>query len=201
MDIAVELSRIIITETSPQQVIYLKEKNGARTFPILIGINEAVAIDRRLKGIQTVRPMTHELLAEVIRALGGKLDKIVIHDLRDQTFIAKLVINRDGERIEVDSRPSDAIALGVAFETPIFVADHVFEEVIRDSFSLASQRDSLELRRDQLTAQINKLRQRLGDAPPGSGAESENKRVLWRQLKEMQAELEAIEEILRHLSE
>ena len=88
MDIQVELSRIIINETSDQQVIVLKELNGKRSFPIVIGIAEVFAIDRRLKGIETPRPMTHDLLSSTIENLGGKLEKIVINDLINHTFYA-----------------------------------------------------------------------------------------------------------------
>ena len=128
-DVPMELSRIIISETSDSQVIVLSEKGGTRSFPILIGIHEALAIDRRLKGHRTPRPLTHELLANVIREMGGALEQIIVCDLRDHTFYAKLVIRRGKELLEIDSRPSDAIALGIASETPIFVAEHVLAEV------------------------------------------------------------------------
>lgn len=129
MAVQVELKRIIITETSDQQVIYLKELEGERSFPIVIGSNEALAIDRRLKGMPTPRPQTHDLLSSVIEKLGGKLERILINDLQDHTFFAKLVMRSGGHSIEIDSRPSDAIALGVANNVPIFVAEHVLDEV------------------------------------------------------------------------
>ena len=129
MAVQVELKRIIITETSDQQVIYLKEVNGERAFPIVIGSNEAFAIDRRLKGQPTPRPQTHELLSSVIEKLDGQLERILINDLQDHTFYARLVIRHEGKTVEVDSRPSDAIALGVANNVPIFVAEHVLDEV------------------------------------------------------------------------
>lgn len=130
MEVQMELSRIIITETSDQQIIVLREKFGERSFPIVIGIGEAFAIDRRIKGIETPRPLTHDLLASLIDRLGGQLEKIAIYDLRDHTFFAKLVIRRNGELIEVDSRPSDAIALGAGTEVPIFVEESVLRDVI-----------------------------------------------------------------------
>jgi uncharacterized protein len=129
MAIQVELKRIIITETSEQQVIYLKEVSGERSFPIVIGQHEAAAIDPRLKGLPTPRPYTHELLASVIDRLDGKLERIVINDLQSHTFFARLVIRHAGKTVEVDCRPSDAIALGVASDVPIFVEEHVMDEV------------------------------------------------------------------------
>jgi bifunctional DNase/RNase len=108
MDIEVELSRIIINEHSDQQIIVLKERNGERGFPIVIGIVEIFAIDRRLKGIKPPRPMTHDLLG-------------------NHTFYAQIHLRLNEHTIEVDSRPSDAIALAAASNTPIFVAEHVFD--------------------------------------------------------------------------
>jgi len=127
MEMEAELSRIIINEMSDQQVIVIKERHGERSFPIVIGIVEIFAIDRRLKGITPPRPMTHDLLASVIENLGAKIEKIVIDDLRHHTFYAKIHLSVNGRKIKVDSRPSDAIALGVATNTPIYVAEHVFE--------------------------------------------------------------------------
>jgi bifunctional DNase/RNase len=128
MDVEVELSRIIINETSDQQVIVLKERNGERSFPIVIGIVEIFAIDRRLKGIKPPRPMTHDLLESVIENLGVRIEKIVVNDLRNHTFYANIYLNSDGRTVKIDSRPSDAIALGVATKSPIYVAEHVFEK-------------------------------------------------------------------------
>jgi bifunctional DNase/RNase len=127
METEAELSRIIINELSDQQVIILKERHGHRSFPIVIGIVEVFAIDRRLKGSQPPRPMTHDLLASVIENLGAKIKKIVINDLRNHTFYAKIHLSMDGRTIEIDSRPSDAIALSAASNAPIYVAEHVFE--------------------------------------------------------------------------
>lgn len=128
MYVEVELSRIIINETSDQQIIVLKERHGERGFPIVIGIVEIFAIDRRLKGIKPPRPMTHDLLDSVIGNLGAKIDRIVINDLRNHTFYAQIHLSSNGRTVEIDSRPSDAIALGAASNTPIYVAEHVFEK-------------------------------------------------------------------------
>lgn len=133
MAVQMELSRIFIREMADMQIIELTEIDGERTFPIVIGLPEAFAIERRLKGIEIPRPQTHDLLASVIRHLGGKLKQIVISDLAEGTFFAKLVVERNGEEIEIDSRPSDAIALGVAEDVPIFVAEHVLEQTELDN--------------------------------------------------------------------
>lgn len=128
MDVEVELSRIIINETSDQQVIVLKERHGERAFPIVIGIVEIFAIDRRLKGIRPPRPMTHDLLENILENLGVKIEKVVVTDLRNHTFYANIHLNSNGRTIKIDSRPSDAIAMAVASNAPIYVAEHVFDK-------------------------------------------------------------------------
>jgi len=127
--VEMELTRIIISETSDQQHIVLKEKGGVRELPIVIGIYEATAIDRGVKQIQTLRPLTHDLVRSVIGGFGARLERVVISDLRESTFYATLVIAQNGEVVEVDSRPSDAIAVAVQDGTPIFVEEKVLEEV------------------------------------------------------------------------
>ena len=135
MPVRMQLSRILIRELMDYQVIELREapdestgETGARTFPIVIGLPEAQAIERRLSGTTIKRPQTHDLLANVIEVLGAKLESIEITDLADHTFYAKLVLTgADGSRIEIDSRPSDAIALGVATGVPIYVDEDVIE--------------------------------------------------------------------------
>lgn len=129
MEVRVDLARIIISDNADQQIIVLKERDGERSFSMVIGENEALAIDRRIKGVRTARPMTHDLMAGIIEQLHGELERIVINDLKDHTFFARLYIRHGGEMVEVDSRPSDAIALGVASETPIYVEEHVLREV------------------------------------------------------------------------
>jgi bifunctional DNase/RNase len=129
MSVQMELHKIIISEMQPEQIIMLKEVDGERKFPIVIGNPEAYAIDRRLKGVVSPRPLTHDLLASVIEMLGGTIDRIEINNLQDHTFFARIHIRRDGETLKIDSRPSDAIALGVATMVPIYVSEHVLDEV------------------------------------------------------------------------
>lgn len=125
--ILVRLSRILISETSDRQMIWLTEVDGDRSFPIVIGLAEAAAIDRNVKSIEPPRPLTHDLLARVITDLGGLVDRVEITALRHDTFYARIVVARADEEIEFDSRPSDAIALAVGCDRPIFVAEDVLE--------------------------------------------------------------------------
>lgn len=130
--VEMELSRIIISEINDQQVVYLREVGGERSFPILIGIFEATSINRRLTAPSPPRPLTHDLLKSVITELGAELQDIVVTSMVDHTYYAVLrVKTADGEMIEVDSRPSDAIALAVHHDPvlPIFVDDSVLENV------------------------------------------------------------------------
>ena len=153
MPVRMELSRILIRELNDYQIIELREvtsgeaktpsaslylesaeENGhARSFPIVIGLPEAQSIERRLKGISIKRPQTHDLLGNVIETLGAKLESITINDLTEHTFFATLDVKKsDGQKIHIDSRPSDAIALGIASGVPIFVAEHVLDAATKD---------------------------------------------------------------------
>jgi len=127
--IEMELSKILITETGEYQAVWLREKGGERTFPILIGIFEAAAIDRVVREIQTPRPLTHDLMANVIEALDATLDRIVVNSIQSHTFYAKLILHINGAKQEVDSRPSDAIALAVRLGAPIFIEEDVLNSV------------------------------------------------------------------------
>lgn len=129
MAVQMELNKIIISEMQDQQIIVLKEVDGERKFPIMIGANEAWAIDRRLKGMIHPRPLTYDLMANVIEQMGGKIERIEINNLEEHTFYARIHIKQDGKVLKVDSRPSDAIALCVASSVPIYVAEHVLDEV------------------------------------------------------------------------
>ncbi len=127
--IQVELSRIIIDEKRQDQVIVLKEKDGERQIPIVIGFMEASSIKIKISGVDVPRPMTHDLLVTMVQALGAKLERVVIDKLVNNTFHAKLEIkSKEGQIIMVDSRPSDSIALAVRFKAPIFVVDEVLQK-------------------------------------------------------------------------
>jgi hypothetical protein len=131
MLVPMTLARIVIVDSDDEKMsmIVLREVDGERAFPILIGIHEAYAIDRRTKGIVVPRPLTHDLIERMIELLECQLEHVVINELRDSTFYAKLVLRRDGEFIEIDSRPSDAIAVGAGTSAPIFVDESVLQEV------------------------------------------------------------------------
>lgn len=131
MLVKMDLARIVIVDSDEEKMsmIVLSESGGKRAFPILIGIHEAYAIDRRTKGIMVQRPMTHDLIERLISELDYELEQIVINELRDSTFYARLVLRHNGNLVEVDSRPSDAIAIGAGTDTPIYVDESVLEQV------------------------------------------------------------------------
>ena len=130
--IPVELSRIVIRDISDQQYIFVREINGDRSFPIVIGIAEAMEIQRKVAGIATPRPMTHDLIRLLLEGLDAVIRQVVIDDLREGTFYAKLYLEHQGRDIRVDCRPSDAIALTAATDVPLFVEESVMDAVARD---------------------------------------------------------------------
>ena len=119
------LNKIKIDETRNDQVIVLKEREGNRLLPVVIGIAEVNAIKLKLSGIKPPRPLTHDLLVIIIEHLGAKLQKVVIDRLHNNTFFAKLYLARNGKEILVDARPSDSIALALRAGVPIYVEDEV----------------------------------------------------------------------------
>jgi len=127
--VEVALSRIVINETSDEQIIVLKEKDGRRSFPIVIGIFEALAINRIVNGRELPRPLTHELLVSVVHTLGGDITRCVVTELKNNTYFALLSIERDGQTFEIDARPSDAITLALHEGAQIFVDESVMDAV------------------------------------------------------------------------
>ena len=127
--IKMELARIIIDEKRQDQVIVLKEKDGERHLPIVIGFMEASSIKIKLTGMEVPRPMTHDLVIRIIESFGGQLERVIIDNLVNNTFHAKLELKtKEGEAKFIDARPSDSIALAVRSKIPIFVADIVLEK-------------------------------------------------------------------------
>jgi len=109
------------------RVVVLKEREGDRYLPIWIGPQEANAIAIKLQDIETPRPMTHDLLASVFQSLEAQVLRVVISDLAEDTFFASIVVRLDKRQVEIDARPSDAIALAVRLDTPIFAVEHVLD--------------------------------------------------------------------------
>jgi bifunctional DNase/RNase len=129
--VRMSLHQIVIHEHSDQQYIFLKEEGGKRKFPIVIGIFEATVIDRKVRNFKPPRPMTHDLIVSIIESMGGTVQHVVVNKLEDNTFYAKLVVQQDGRLLEIDSRPSDAIAVASHTKVPIFVEEQVLDEVAR----------------------------------------------------------------------
>jgi bifunctional DNase/RNase len=126
--IEVFVESIRVNMANYKRVVMLKEKNDGRYLPIWIGHFEADAIAIPLQNVQVSRPLTHDLLRSVLGALSAKLVSIIINDLADDTFFAKLVLDHEGRHLEIDSRPSDAIALAVRAGVPIYVAESVLDQ-------------------------------------------------------------------------
>lgn len=125
--VRVELSRILIREMADMQVVELRDAATGRSFPIVIGLPEAYAIERRLKGEQPERPQTHDLLDRVITELGARLARVDIIDLREGTFHAVLTLHTTQGPVALDCRPSDALALCADGRAEIWVAESVIE--------------------------------------------------------------------------
>jgi len=127
--IQVELSKIIIDEKRQDQIIVLKEKDGNRQFPIVIGFLEASSIKMKLSNVEPPRPMTHDLLVSVFEGLGATLNQIIIDKMVNNTFHAKLEFKlKNGKKKTIDSRPSDGVALAVRTKAAIFVDDDVLKK-------------------------------------------------------------------------
>jgi bifunctional DNase/RNase len=122
---------------SSQRVVILREKEANRYLPIWIGPAEADAIAVKLQNVELPRPLTHDLLHDVVDALGASLNYVVVNDLQNDTFYAKLSVNVDGEELEIDSRPSDALALAVRTGAPIYA-----EEVVLDKAGITLEEEA-----------------------------------------------------------
>lgn len=139
--IQVVIDSIRVSLMSPNRVILLREAESERQLPIWIGPFETDAIVVELQEVETARPLTHDLLRAVIEQLGGKVSHVLVNALVDETFTARVFIDQDGTLLEIDSRPSDAIALAVRAKVPIFVAEEVMDEagVVQDEEILSAE--------------------------------------------------------------
>jgi hypothetical protein len=126
--IEVNIDSIRVSLLSQNRIVVLKEENSERFLPIWIGPFEADAITLQLQGMEAPRPLTHDLLRSVIETLGGEVIHIMISSLERNTYFARIVLDVNGDTVEVDSRPSDAIALAVRVQAPIYVAEEVMEQ-------------------------------------------------------------------------
>jgi bifunctional DNase/RNase len=111
-----------------QPIVLLKTQSGNKFLPIWIGSTEASAILMKLQGVETPRPMTHDLLSDTIAHLNAEVSRVTVTDLRENTFIATITVRADAGEIEIDARPSDALALAVRVDAPIYVDDKVIED-------------------------------------------------------------------------
>ena len=127
--VEMELNKIIIDEKRQEQIIVLKEKDGTRLLPIIVGLLEAAAIKMRLGGVNPPRPLTHDLLKSLLENLEARLEKVIVDKIINNTFHAKLVINTGDSKVKyIDARPSDSIALAVRTNSPIFVEEEVLDK-------------------------------------------------------------------------
>lgn len=136
-EVRMEIRGLILDPSSNRPIVVLRDEESQVFLPIWIGIFEANAIAQRIENAESPRPMTHDLLSSMVGELGARVEKVVICDLRDDTFYALIHVDRKGEAVRVDSRPSDAIALALRAEAPIFVLRPVLEKA--KAVDLASQ--------------------------------------------------------------
>lgn len=128
MMIEASIEAVRINVVTDDHLVILREINGSRLLPIWIGPYEAQAIALEIKGTGLGRPLTHDLLRDVIGQMGGSIERIVVSDIREKIFYATIIIEMDGRRVNVDSRPSDALALAVRTHSPIYIEDAVIEQ-------------------------------------------------------------------------
>ena len=150
-----------------QPIVLLKTADGNKFLPIWIGHAEAAAILMKLQDQSAPRPMTHDLMTDILEQLDAQLVKITVTELRENTFYAQITVVRDGQEIEVDSRPSDAIALAIRAEAPIYAAERVIEES-------AIEFEGEEVNEEQLEAEVSKFRSFLEDVTPDQFAVEED---------------------------
>ncbi|MDX2193178.1 MAG: bifunctional nuclease family protein [Gemmatimonadales bacterium] len=156
--VEVAVAHLGIDRTSHTPVVLLREKVGTRVLPIWIGPAEASAIAMELQGVKAQRPMTHDLLKQLLLGLGGELRRVQITAVRENTYFAELLVHRDGELFVVDARPSDSIALALRVRAPIFTSDDLLDEPgPRSPDAPTSAPDPSGLDPDRLKAELERM--------------------------------------------
>jgi hypothetical protein len=146
MELEVKIRGLMMDPVTQMPVVVLKETQGSGVLPIWVGVYEANAIALEIEKVQTPRPMTHDLLKNVLTGLNVHVHKVVVSDLKEDTFYALIWMERDGQMITVDSRPSDALALALRLDCPIFVEDEVLK-TSRMANTVTEKSSSEELRK------------------------------------------------------
>src|SRR6202047_3610435 len=146
MEVEMKIRGLMMDPVTNMPIVVLKDANGSAVLPIWVGVYEANAIALEIEKVQTPRPMTHDLLKNVLFGLDVHVQKVVVNDLREDTFYALIWVERNGERMSIDSRPSDALALALRVDCPIFVDDTVLQSS-KISSSATDKINNEELRR------------------------------------------------------
>jgi bifunctional DNase/RNase len=149
-----------------QPIVLLKTAEGNKFLPIWIGHPEAAAILMKLQSATTPRPMTHDLVTDMLEQLGAQVVRITVTELRENTFFAQITVQQDGSEIDVDSRPSDAIALAIRADAPIYAADEVIDES-------AIEFEGDEINQEELEREVSKFKQFLDEVTPDEFAVDE----------------------------
>jgi bifunctional DNase/RNase len=147
MEVEMKIRGLMMDPVTNMPIVLLKDTNGSAVLPIWVGVYEANAIALEIEKVQTPRPMTHDLLKNVLLGLNVSVQKVVVNELRQDTFYALIWVERDGERMSIDSRPSDALALALRVDCPIFVEETVLKNSKSISTAISERSSSEELRK------------------------------------------------------
>ncbi len=146
MEVEMKIRGLMMDPVTNMPIVVLKDTNGSAILPIWVGIYEANAIALEIEKVQTPRPMTHDLLKNMLMGLNVRVKKVVVNDLKDDTFYALIWVERDGQTMSIDSRPSDALALALRVDCPIYVEEEVLKNS-KISSAVAEKSTSEELRK------------------------------------------------------
>jgi bifunctional DNase/RNase len=146
MEVEMKIRGLMMDPSTNTPIVVLKDSQGSAILPIWVGIYEANAIALEIEKVQTPRPMTHDLLKNVLLGLNVRVQRVVVNELRDDTFFALIWVERDGQMMSIDSRPSDALALALRVDCPIFVEEQVLKNS-KVSSAISERSTSEELRK------------------------------------------------------